>query len=331
MTVVLNLACILGLVIGFLLLNEGAKLITDSAAAVSKKTGRSRFVIGILVVSVLVALPEILISLFALREGSYHIAMGNALGSHIVNISLIIGLSAIIVPLVATHEMVLRDAIFLLIITLVSTALILDKDLTRLEGIVLILLFLPYAINLATAPRTVSKKEIRETVKEIRIELELVGQLFGQKITVRAGKLWLILGIGLAVASAELVVISAIEITEIFAIKEWLMGITVIAIGSSMPDIMAAYHATKKGYADLALAIGIGASIFTMLLTLGLMGLLYPGDVDVSIMEPVIFGMNIVVFALLIFMATRLINRIDGIILLSIYIASVLVSIIVVI
>lgn len=314
-----------GIIVGFLLLNEGAKLVTDNAVAVARKSGYSRFVIGVLVVSVLTALPEVLVSLFAMEKGSPSLALANAFGSHTVNVSFVIGLSAMILPIAVKREMVTRDAIFLLIITLVASALLLDGDLTFLEGGILILLFVPYAINLLSAKTTISPKEMKESLKDVRIELMLIGRLSGRKVKIKAGKLWLLLGIMIAIGSANLVTECALQISRIFGVNEWFIGITIVAIGTTMPDIMAGYHAARKGYGDLALAIGIGASIFTMLLSLGLMGIFYPtffGSAELTLMIPMIVGTNIVMCSLLIFMIRGWkLTRGEGFILFLMYIA----------
>lgn len=315
----------IGIIVGFLLLNEGAKLITDNAVVVARKSGYSRFVVGVLVVSVLTALPEVLVSLFALEKDSPSLALANAFGSHTVNVSFVIGISAMIIPIAVKREMVTRDAIFLLIITLVATALILDGDLTFWEGGILILLFIPYAINLLSAKTTIPPKEIRESLKDVRIELTLIGKLSGKKVKIKAGKLWLVLGIVIAVGSAYLVTESALNVSELFGVNEWFIGISIVAIGTTLPDIMAGYHAARRGHGDLALAIGIGASIFTILLILGLMGIFYPavfGSAGVSLMMPMIIGMNVIMLSLLFFMIRGwTVTKSEGVVLFLMYIA----------
>src|SRR5439155_12041476 len=135
--------------VGFVLLNQGAKFITDNATRISGRIGRSRFVFGALFVSTLSALPELLVSGIAAEEGSPDIALGNALASTVVTIAFVIGVSALVRPIKTSREIVLRDAVFLAIVSLVAATLLLDGNLTQYEGVALIALFVPYILNLA--------------------------------------------------------------------------------------------------------------------------------------------------------------------------------------
>ncbi|HXK36547.1 MAG TPA: hypothetical protein VJ553_03105, partial [Candidatus Paceibacterota bacterium] len=155
--------------IGFVLLNQGAKFITDNAVAVSANFGISRFVIGMLVVSTLAAMPEVLVSLIALNEGATQIALGNGLASSIVTIAFVIGLTAVIVPLRVTREIIMRDAVFLMTVTIVSSVLLLDGNLGFYEGVALMILFVPYTMNLLLAERTAKPEELEETMEEAKI------------------------------------------------------------------------------------------------------------------------------------------------------------------
>lgn len=315
--------------VGLLILDEGSNLISDNATVVARKAGSSRFAIGILVVSTLASLPETLVSLFALHDGANDIAMANALVSNIVNISFIIGLSALIKPIEARKEVIARDAVFLLTITIVASALLLDGSLSRLDGIVLLLLYIPYAINLWITERSMGKEELHESLKDVFAELMLFGRIFNGGFRIRAGLHWLIGGILLAVIGAEFLTRGSIEFSKSLGVSEWLIGATVVAIGTSIPDIAAAYHATGKGMTDLALGAGIGANITSVLLTLGVMGLVYPLTFEVASVLPSIIAMNILTLTLFIFMALgKPITRKEGAVLFSFYIVFTILDII---
>ncbi len=306
---------------GLFILSEGSNLISDNATVVARQTGSSRFAIAILVVSTLASLPETLVSLFALHDGSIDIAMANALVSIIVNISFIIGLSAMIFPLRTTKEIITRDAVFLLTITMVASALLLDGELSRLDGIALLLLYIPYSINLWLAEKKMGAEEIHTSLKEVFAELMLFGRIFNRGIKIRAGPMWLLAGILMAVIGAKIITQGSIEISKAMGISEWLIGATVVAVGTSVPDIAAAYHATRKGMTDLALGSGIGANITSILLTLGLMGLIYPITFNVDQVLPTIVAMNFITFTLFVFMATgKTLTRRQGAVLFSFYI-----------
>ncbi len=288
--------------IGFVVLNQGAKFLADNAVGVAGRLKRSRFVVGALLVSTLAALPEVLVSTFALETGNTEIALGNALASNVVTIAFVIGLSAVIRPIRSDRETVLRDALFLATVTLVAAALLLDGNLSSLDGLALIALFVPYVVNLMIAQRKVEPKELDARVDEMRVELLMAGWIFGRKVEVRAGLQWLAFGVAWAVMGAQFLVLGAVGVSTSLGISGWLVGITVVAIGTSLPDIAAAYHATRRGYSDLALGEGVGACVVTALLTLGLIGLLRPVSYSVALIVPVIAVLVAASYLLLAFM-----------------------------
>jgi cation:H+ antiporter len=311
--------------IGFIVLNQGAKFITDNAVVVSRTFGISRFVIGMLVVSTLAAMPEVLVSVFALTEGATEIALGNGLASNVVTIAFVIGLAAIIVPLKVTREMIMRDAVFLMTVTIVCSVLLLDGELSNFEGIVLMILFVPYTMNLLLVERESDPEELKGSMEDATITLELIGHLFGKKIEIRAGPQWLVFGILWTVMGAEFVVRGIMRMTDTFGLDPWLIGITVVALGTTLPDIAAAYHAARRGFGDLALGEGIGANIVTVLLTLGLIGIIRPFSFDTSEVIPVIAVLNLSTFLVLVFMLRKgRIPQVGGYVLLSTYLGMVL-------
>jgi len=320
-----------GILLGFLVLNQGAKFLTDNAAAVARRRGLGRFAVGAVLVSFLSALPEILVSTSAMVEGSPQIAIGNALSSSLVALSFVIGLSAILRPIRSTREIVLRDAVFLATFSVVAAALLLDGDLTATEGFALIVLFIPYTINLLLAEKSGKKEELEAAVEEQRISLEFTGWLFGRKIAVRAGATWLVFGVLWAVLGAQLIARGAISLSMNLGLSEWVMGITAVGIGTSLPDIAAAYHATRRGYTDLALGAGIGAAIATILLDIGVIGLLRPSALPTVTILPMVAAMVGGTFLLLALMLGRWrITRASGAVLMSVYFVAVIVTILLV-
>ena len=288
--------------IGFVVLNQGAKFLTDNAVSIATRLGRSRFVVGALLVSTLAAIPEVLVSALALEEGSPGIALGNALASGVVTLAFVIGLSAVIAPIRSTREIVLRDAVFLATVTVVASALLFDGNLSGFDGLALVALFVPYTMNLLIAQKRVAPAEIDAEIAEMKIELEMTGWIFGRKVEIRAGLPWLIFGVLWAVMGAQFIVLGAIQLGQSTGVSEWIIGITVVAMGTSLPDIVAALHATKKGYSDLALGEGLGACVVTALLTLGMMGILRPTSFSVGLMAPVLGVLIAASFLLLVFM-----------------------------
>jgi len=287
---------------GLVLLNQGAKFLTDNAVSLATRLGRSRFVIGALLVSTLAAVPEVLVSVIALEEGSSQIALGNALASNAVTLAFVIGLSALMVPIRSTREIVLRDAVFLATVTVVVAALLLDGNLSAYDGLALVALFVPYSVNLMIAQKRSQPAELDAAVKDMRIELEMTGWLFGRKVEIRAGLRWLVFGVIWAVMGAQFIVFGAIDLAASSGVSEWVLGITVVALGTSLPDIAAAYHATRKGYSDLALGEGLGACVVTSLLTLGIIGILRGAVYPPGLLVPALAVVTGTSFLLLVFM-----------------------------
>lgn len=295
-----SLALWLGAIaIGFVVLNQGAKFITDNAAKLSFKIGRSRFVIGALLVSTLSAMPELLVSAVAVKEGSPDLALGNALASNVVTIAFVIGLSALVRPIKASKEIVLRDAVFLAVVSLVAATLLLDGDFSVFKGVALIALFVPYCLNLLVSQKTSPDSEIETRIESMRIEMELTGWIFGRKVEVRAGMKWLVFGVLWSVMGAEFLVQGAIGLSQASGLSPWILGITVVALATSLPDIAAALHASRAGFTDLVLGEGIGAAVVTTLLTLGMIGIVNPGPHNVAMLLPVLLAMVVSSFLLL--------------------------------
>jgi len=325
MVSVVSLAFIPLVAIGFIVLNQGAKFITDNAVVVSRNLGISRFVVGMLIVSTLAAMPEVIVSIVALEEGALDIALGNGLASNVVTVAFVIGLTAIIVPLKVTREMIMRDAVFLMTVTIVASVLLLDGNLTFLEGIALMILFIPYTMNLLLVERVADPKDLADSLEDATIQLELMGHLFGRKIEIRAGLQWLLFGIIWTVMGAEMVVRSILKLTGDFSLDPFLIGITLVALGTTLPDIAASYHAAKRGFGDLAIGEGIGANIVTVLLTLGLMGIIRPFEFASEMVAPLLVVMNLATFLVLVFMVKSMrISQIGGIVLVSTYLGMVL-------
>lgn len=311
--------------VGFIVLNQGAKFITDNALTISRTFKVSRFVIGMLVVSTLAAMPEMIVSLIALDRGAEGLALGNGIASNVATIAFVIGLTAVIVPLRVSREIIMRDAVFLMTVTIVASVLLLDGELSFYEGIALMALFVPYTMNLLLVKRSTDEVQLEKSLEDAIIQLELMGNIFGRKIEIRAGPQWLVFGILWTVMGAELVVRGALRLTEDFGIDPWLLGVSVIALGTTLPDIAASYHAARRGFGDLALGEGIGASIVTVLLTLGLMGITNPFEFGRAEILPLVAVLNLSTFLVLVFMLRGMrISQVGGIALMGTYFGMVL-------
>ncbi len=309
---------ILSLLFGILAIGKGSDWFTDSLIPVARRLGVSGVAVGLILVSIAVSLPEILVAVNAVVLGYPNLSLGVALGSIICNIGLMTGLSAIVKPLRVHKHIILRDGIFSIIIPILVFAVGSSGTLTRIEGLAFMLLFVPYVINVFMQERLANKLQKERVFREIEIELNLLGFDFGK---LKSGWLSFFLGITLLLFGAQLFSNTLIQIVKLFPINEMIVGLTIGAIGPSIPNIMAAYKATKRGMGTVAVSETLGSNIFTLLVTVGFLAFISPVTISqrwIYFDIPVMIIMSLMLF---IFMMTRkTISRIEGSILMGTYI-----------
>lgn len=264
---------ILLIVVSILAIGKGSGWLTDSLIPIAGKLGVSGSFVGLILVSVTVSLPEILVAVSTTLKGYSGISLGVVLGSIVCNIGLMTGLSATVKPLKVSSRIILRDGIFSIIIPILVFAVSAGGQITRIEGFAFLLLFIPYVINVYLIERISTQKEKSKHLKEVATELELAGFGFGK---IRLG--WLSFGIGLVLllVSTQLFSDQLITLAKIFGINELLLGLTIGAVGPSIPNIITAYQATKKGLGEIAVSETLGSNIFTLLVTVGILAMLTP-------------------------------------------------------
>jgi len=288
----------------------------------------TKVAVGILLVSLLYILPELLVSLLAITQGETEIAFGNIIGSNIGNIAFMIGLSTLFSTLVVHRRMIVRDGIFLMVATISTFAFMLDGVVSQTEGIVLLALAVFYIISVYEQEKIEAPEEKKMETEEIAIRFELLTTLTGKRIEVKNPIASFVLGMVVSLITAELLVRSAVNIASFLGASELLLGITVVALGTSLADIATAVAASRKGHGDLAVAGCLGANLFTILIVLGLTALVSP--LPVSNQSLWLSGGTFLVTAILFFgyMITMRIGKLKGILLLSIYTVFLIVTII---
>lgn len=262
---------ILSFILGLVLLIWSAGRFVVGASALAKYCGLSSFLIGMIVVGFGTSAPELAVSLFAALGGSSELALGNAYGSNIGNIALILGFTAIIFPIVIPKSAIRMDIPLLLLATAISFVLLFfNKDVSRLDGILLVLLFA--VIITLQIWRGISNKA--ENSDNETGSKNLLSSLF-----------WLVLGLGILVGSSKLLVFGATEIAKALGVSDLLIGLTVVAIGTSLPELASSVIAAKKG--DTALALGniVGSNIFNSLIVVGISAIISPMNVDSLILQ----------------------------------------------
>ena len=260
----------LGLFGGVVGLYLGAHWLVQGAAGLGRIIGARPIVIGLTVVSLGTSAPELVVCVLAAIRGSSDLAVGNVVGSNLANIGLILGLTAIVQPLGVNRQMVKREIPAMLAITLLVYALIADRGASRLDGAVLLGSLLVYLGALLRS----SRRETPDILKEFKAYSEDDERAKPASIAVNV--LLVLLGSGLLVLGGQLIVVNAIGIATRMGIPELLIGGTVVAVGTSLPELATTVVAATRNEADLAVGNVIGSNIFNLTAVLGAAAVIEP-------------------------------------------------------
>lgn len=244
---------------GLLLLVAGAEVFVGGASALARGLGVSALVVGLLVVSVGTSSPELLVNLTAQLRGVPEMAMGNAVGSNIANLALVLGLAALFWPVTVHSQLLRREYPLLLGVTLIFAAMCLDGSLGRLEGLLLVAGLIGY---LGWSLR--GTRDSREDTLVTESAAEAPPQL-----SVPWASLWLVLGLAALVGGSWLLVTGAKEVALELGLSPLVIGLTVVALGTSLPELATSLAAAAKGESDLAVGNVVGSCLFNLLGVLG--------------------------------------------------------------
>lgn len=284
--------------LGILLLTKGSDWMTDSMIPVAKKLGTSYIAVASILVSIMLSIPEIFIAFYAFFMGHAGISLGVIIGSIICNIGLMTGLSAMIKPLSVDKRVVIRDGVFSFIVIVIVFLFGSDLHFQRVEGMALLLLFVPYFFNVWFSEKWRPLKERREDLKEIKSQLRIIG-LGGLKLKPSVGLFFI--GTFLLLIGSYLFSEALIGLVRLTGISDVLIGITLGAIGPSIPNIVSAIHGTIKDYKKIAITETLGSDIFTLLVTLGLLATLAPFSIEIRWLLLDIPMMFVMTFMMLLF------------------------------
>jgi cation:H+ antiporter len=307
---------ILIIIAGLVILLWGADRFVMGASALASNLGISPLVIGLTIVGFGTSAPEILISAVASYDGNPGLAIGNAIGSNIANIALVLGFTALVIPLTVKSETLKREYPVLLAITLGSLVLFMDGTFSRVDGIILIcgMFIIIYAITMIGLRSRKTDPIIKEFEDEIPIG-----------ITTLNASLWFLTGLLTLLLGSKLLVNGAVDIATALGVSDVMIGLTIVAIGTSLPELAASVMSAYKKEPDIAIGNIIGSNMFNLLAVLGIPGVIRPGPVPADILErdfPVMITLTLLLFAMSYgFRAPGKINRIEGGILLSMFIA----------
>lgn len=305
-------------VAGLVVLVWSADKFVDGAVGIAKFCGMSTLLIGMVIVGFGTSAPEMVVSALSAMEGSPQLALGNAYGSNVANIALILGVTAMISPIVVKRSVLKRDLPILIGVTLLSIFLVMDGAVARLDGIIFLAVFaLVMGWNIYSEKRKAkeaSASSVQESSEESEKPMGLGMSIF-----------WLVLGMGLLVGSSRALVWGAVDIAHRFGVSDLLIGLTIVAIGTSLPELASSIAAARKGEDDLAVGNIIGSNLFNTLMVVGIASTISPmNSIEHEVITrdmPLMAALTLALF----FLGFRRkgdgrINRVAGIVFLLVYV-----------
>lgn len=306
---------IIAVVIGLAVLVWSADKFVDGAVGVAEFCGMSTLLIGMVVVGFGTSAPELTVSVISAAQGNPELALGNAYGSNIANIALILGATALISPILMQRSVIRGDLPILIAVSILSIVLVWDGSVVRWNGVLLLVVFalvMGYSIW----------RELRKAHAEAT---ESVEEESAEKASLGKSIMWLVLGLALLVASSRALVWGAVEIARTLGVSDLLIGLTIVAVGTSLPELASSIAAARKGENDLALGNIIGSNLFNTLAVVGIAAIVSPMDEIEKAVTYRDMPLMIALTVALIVLGFRRkgdgrLNRIAGAILLAIYV-----------
>ena len=306
---------IVAVVIGLAVLVWSADKFVDGAVGIAEYCGMSTLLIGMVIVGFGTSAPELTVSALSAGQGNPELALGNAYGSNIANIALILGATALISPILMQRSVIRGDLPILIAVSILSIVLVWDGSVVRWNGVLLLVVFalvMGYSIW----------RELRKAHAEAT---ESVEEESAEKASLGKSIMWLVLGLALLVASSRALVWGAVVIARTLGVSDLLIGLTIVAIGTSLPELASSIAAARKGENDLALGNIIGSNLFNTLAVVGLAATISPMDeIEKAVTYRDMPLMTALTVALIVLGFRRKgdgrLNRIAGAILLAVYI-----------
>lgn len=294
------------LIVGLVFLVWSADKLVFGSAALARNFGISPLVIGMTILAMGSSAPEMMVSATAALDGKTDTAVGNVLGSNIANIALILGITALIKPLSVSSAVLRRELPLMIAVTLLAGALLWDNHLGFYEGVLLFALFAVFIIAMLRISRNEQKHgDALLTEQESEIP---------QGVSNAKAAIWVVIGLIILPIAASVLVDNAVIIAKFFGMSDLVIGLTIIAVGTSLPELAASLTSVLKGEDDMAVGNIIGSNVFNILAVMGLPGILNPSILSEHAMGRD-FWVMLGVSLLLVVMAlgkSRSINRIEG-------------------
>lgn len=278
----------LAIVIGLILLVWSADKFVEGAASSARHFDMSPLLIGIVIVGFGTSAPEMIVSASSALKGASGIALGNAYGSNITNIALILGVTALIKPIMVASEVIKRELPVLILVTLISAYMLFDAQVTQLEAVILLVIFTLYMgwtiwIGLRNKDDALAQTESLQT----------------EQLPIKKALFWVVIGLAFLMASSQLLVWGAVEVAKYFGVSDLVIGLTIVAIGTSLPELASSIIAARKGESDLAVGNIVGSNLFNSLAVVGIAGAIEPMQVESAVFSRdmlVMFALTLLLF-----------------------------------
>ncbi len=306
---------LLAIAVGLVLLVWSADRFVDGAAVTADHAGMPPLLIGMVVIGFGTSAPEMVVSALAASQGNPGLALGNAYGSNITNIALILGLTAVIAPITVHSQVLRRELPVLAAVTAFAAWQLFDGELSRLDafGLLAVFFFL-LGWSIWSAIRTPSDA----------IATGVEADLKSHTMPLRKAIFWLVVGLIVLIISSRLLVWGAVDLASAFGVSDLIIGLTIVAVGTSLPELASSLIAIRKGEHDLALGNILGSNLFNTLAVVGIAAMISPMAVDREVLTRDIPVMATLTLALFVlgwgFRGPGRINRLEGVLLLAVFV-----------
>jgi cation:H+ antiporter len=269
---------VIAILAGLVVLVWSADRFVNGAANTAKHFSLPSLLIGILIIGFGTSAPELVVSVLAASQGNPGIALGNAFGSNISNIALILGTTAVIAPVAVTSDILRRTLPMLVLATVAIAFILLNLAISRWDALFLLVLF---TLVMGWTIRQSLKDQRKGTRDELAKEVELE---FSQLMPLKLSIFWVILGLVLLIASSRVLVWGAVSIAQSLGVSDLVIGLTIVAIGTSLPELASSIIAARKGEHDMAVGNILGSNLFNTLAVIGLAGVIQPLTVEPAVL-----------------------------------------------
>lgn len=314
------LIALLAIATGLVALVWSADRFVDGAAVTAQHFNIPPLVIGMVIIGFGTSAPEMVVSALASWQGNPGIALGNAHGSNITNIALILGITALISPILVDSKVLRRTLPILTLVTLLATWQLFDGAISRVDAAMLLGVF-----ACVMTWTVIQGRRDQQAVSQDALGQEVLAEMDTKAPTLRKVLIWTIVGLLLLITSSRVLVWGAVDIAQGLGVSDLIIGLTVIALGTSLPELASSVIAARKGEHDMALGNILGSNLFNTLAVVGIAGVIHPMSVDPEVLTrdvAVMVGLTVSLFVIGYgFRAQGRINRIEGLMLISVFIA----------